>query len=434
MMLKTWNYDTLDGTSLSVICERPRMNSADISSMVQSIIDDVHVRGDKAVLDLTEKYDGVRPDPLLWPVRPKEIIPVDGDVREAFSRACENLYLFHKAQLPQHIEVQTMPGVICRRESRPIESVGLYIPGGTAPLPSTALMLGVPAALAGCSYKVIATPPGKSGRPPLEIEFAAALAGVPYIYLAGGAQAIAAMAYGTKSVRKVDKIFGPGNQFVTTAKMLLQNSEAMVAMDLPAGPSEVMVVADRTADPEFIATDLLSQAEHGTDSQVILVTVGPFDTTAVINAMERHLSDLPRAGIARKALEHSHIVATASADQAVDIINRYAPEHLILNLDNARDLIPKIMHAGSVFIGPWTPESVGDYASGTNHTLPTYGYARMYSGVSVDSFLKHITFQELDRKGLRAIGPSVVRMAEVEQLEAHKRAVTVRLEKDAASD
>jgi len=434
MMLKTWNYDTLDGTSLSVICERPRMNSADISSMVQSIIDDVHVRGDKAVLDLTEKYDGVRPDPLLWPVRPKEIIPVDGDVREAFSRACENLYLFHKAQLPQHIEVQTMPGVICRRESRPIESVGLYIPGGTAPLPSTALMLGVPAALAGCSYKVIATPPGKSGRPPLEIEFAAALAGVPYIYLAGGAQAIAAMAYGTKSVRKVDKIFGPGNQFVTTAKMLLQNSEAMVAMDLPAGPSEVMVVADRTADPEFIATDLLSQAEHGTDSQVILVTVGPFDTAAVINAMERHLSDLPRAGIARKALEHSHIVATASADQAVDIINRYAPEHLILNLDNARDLIPKIMHAGSVFIGPWTPESVGDYASGTNHTLPTYGYARMYSGVSVDSFLKHITFQELDRKGLRAIGPSVVRMAEVEQLEAHKRAVTVRLEKDAASD
>jgi histidinol dehydrogenase len=433
-MLKTWKYESLDEKSLSLLCARPRMDSGDISAMVQSIIDDVHVRGDRAVLDLTEKYDGVRPDPLLWPVRSKEVIPVDGDVREAFSRAYENLYHFHKAQLPQNIEVQTMPGIICRRESRPIEAVGLYIPGGTAPLPSTALMLGVPAALAGCSFKVIATPPDKKGRPPLEIEFAAALAGVSHIYLAGGAQAIAAMAYGTDSLRKVDKIFGPGNQFVTTAKMLLQNSDAMVAMDLPAGPSEVMVVADNTADPDFIATDLLSQAEHGTDSQVVLVTVGPFDTNAVLEAIDRHLSDLPRAGIARKALEHSHIVAAKTTKQAVDVINRYAPEHLILNLDNARDLVPEIMHAGSVFIGPWTPESVGDYASGTNHTLPTFGYARMYSGVSVDSFLKHITFQELDREGLQAIGPTVSRMARVEKLEAHQRAVAVRLDKIATDD
>jgi len=432
--MKTWNFADLDETARNMLCKRPRMNTADISAIVQSIIDDVHMRGDKAVLDLTEKYDGVRPNPLLWTVRPKDVIPVDGDVREAFSLACENLYLFHKSQLPQHTEVQTMPGVICRRESRPIESVGLYIPGGTAPLPSTALMLGVPAALAGCSCKVIATPPDKSGRPPVEIEFAAALAGVSHIYLAGGAQAIAAMAYGTGSLRKVDKIFGPGNQFVTTAKMLLQNSDAMVAMDLPAGPSEVMVVADRTADPEFIATDLLSQAEHGPDSQVMLVTVGPFDTDAVLGAIDRHLTDLPRANIARKALEHSHIVATKTRSQAVDVINRYAPEHLILNLDNARDLIPEIMHAGSVFVGPWTPESVGDYASGTNHTLPTYGYARMYSGVSVDSFLKQITFQELDRDGLHAIGPSVMRMAEVEKLEAHKRAVKVRLDHLSHSD
>ena len=427
--MKTWNYSSIDETALKLLCDRPRMNTANITAVVQTIIDDVHVGGDRAVLDLTEKYDGVRPDPLLWPVRPVEEIPVDDDVRQAFSRACENLFLFHKAQLPQNIEVQTMPGIICRRESRPVEAVGLYIPGGTAPLPSTALMLGVPAALAGCSYKLLATPPDKNGRPPVEIEFAAALAGVPYIYLAGGAQAIAAMAYGTESVRKVDKIFGPGNQFVTTAKMLLQNSDALVAMDLPAGPSEVMVVADRTADPEFIATDLLSQAEHGPDSQVVLVTVGPFDTDAVTEAMERHLSDLPRASIARKALEHSYIVKTDTVDQAIDMINRYAPEHLILNLEGARDLIPEIRHAGSVFIGPWTPESVGDYASGTNHTLPTYGYARMYSGVSVDSFLKHITFQELDREGLEAIGPSVARMAEVEQLEAHKRAVTVRLDR-----
>ena len=428
-MMKTWKYESLDATSLSLLCKRPRMNTADISARVQSIIDDVHLRGDEAVLDLTEKYDGVRPNPLLWTVRPKEVIPVDGDVREAFHLAYENLSQFHKAQLPRDIEVQTMPGVICRRESRPIEAVGLYIPGGTAPLPSTALMLGVPAALAGCSYKVIATPPDKNGRPPLEIEFAAALAGVPYIYLAGGAQAIAAMAYGTGLLRKVDKIFGPGNQFVTTAKMLLQNSDAMVAMDLPAGPSEVMVVADRTADPEFIATDLLSQAEHGADSQAMLVTVGPFDTEAVLGAIDRHLADLPRANIARKALEHSHIVVTNTRNQAVDVINRYAPEHLILNLDNARDLIHQIMHSGSVFVGPWTPESVGDYASGTNHTLPTYGYARMYSGVSLDSFLKHITFQELDRDGLRGLGPAVMRMAEVEKLEAHKRAVKVRLDR-----
>lgn len=425
--MKTWNFADLDDNALSRLCTRPRMDAAGITGIVQTIIDDVRHRGDEAVLELTEKFDGVRPDPLLWPVRPAQDIPVDAEVRKAFERAYENIYLFHKAQIPQNIEVQTMPGVICRRESRPVESVGLYIPGGTAPLPSTVLMLGVPSAIAGCSYRILATPPDKTGRPPLEVELAAALTGIRHIYLAGGAQAIAAMALGTGTVHKVDKVFGPGNQFVTSAKMLLQNSNALVGMDLPAGPSEVMVVADKTAEAGFIATDLLSQAEHGADSQVVLVTVGPFDTKAVTDAIEKHLSDLPRADMARKALEHSFIVSTDNSEQALEVINRYAPEHLILNLQNATDLTAGVRHAGSVFIGPWTPESAGDYASGTNHTLPTYGYARMYSGVSVDSFLKHITFQELDRNGLEALGPSVEKMAEVEQLEAHKRAVRVRL-------
>ncbi|MFO8029682.1 MAG: histidinol dehydrogenase [Cyclonatronaceae bacterium] len=425
--MKTWNFADLDDNALSRLCTRPRMDAAGITGIVQTIIDDVRHRGDEAVLELTEKFDGVRPDPLLWPVRPAQDIPVDAEVRKAFERAYENIYLFHKAQIPQNIEVQTMPGVICRRESRPVESVGLYIPGGTAPLPSTVLMLGVPSAIAGCSYRILATPPDKTGKPPLIVELAAALTGIRHIYLAGGAQAIAAMALGTGTVYKVDKVFGPGNQFVTSAKMLLQNSNALVGMDLPAGPSEVMVVADKTAEAGFIATDLLSQAEHGADSQVVLVTVGPFDTKAVTDAIEKHLSDLPRADMARKALEHSFIVSTDNSEQALEVINRYAPEHLILNLQNATDLTAGVRHAGSVFIGPWTPESAGDYASGTNHTLPTYGYARMYSGVSVDSFLKHITFQELDRNGLEALGPSVEKMAEVEQLEAHKRAVRVRL-------
>ncbi len=425
--MKTWNFNSLDEASLDRLCERPRMKTADVTGIVQSIIAKVKERGDEAVLELTESFDRVRPDPLLWKVRDSEQIPVDSEVRQAFQKAYKNLYLFHKAQLPQSIEVQTMPGVVCRRESRPIEAVGLYIPGGSAPLPSTVLMLGVPASLAGCSYRILATPPNKAGKPPVEVELAASLTGISHIYLAGGAQAVAAMAYGTDSVRKVDKIFGPGNQFVTTAKMILQNSDALVSMDLPAGPSEVMVVADRSAHPDFIATDLLSQAEHGPDSQVVLVTVGSFDTKQVNNALERHLADLPRAEIARKALEHSFIVTTDNTAQALEMINRYAPEHLILNLAGGREMTPEIRHAGSVFIGPWTPESVGDYASGTNHTLPTYGYARMYSGVSVDSFLKHITFQELDRDGLESIAPVVTKMAEVEHLEAHIRAVMVRL-------
>lgn len=433
-MLKSWNFSTLDEAERNRLCQRPRIETTDITHTVQLIIDKVRETGDEAVLALTDKFDGIRPDPQLWPVRKPEDIPVSAHVREAFEKACENLLAFHKAQLPQDIEVQTMPGVTCRRESRPIERVGLYIPGGSAPLPSTALMLGVPALLAGCTYKILATPPDKNGRPPVEIELAAALTGIPEIYLAGGAQAIAAMAYGTSLVRKVDKIFGPGNQYVTAAKMVLQNSDAIVSMDLPAGPSEVMVVADAESDPAFIASDLLSQAEHGPDSQVVLVTVGPMDPEPVNTAISEQLKSLPRAELAKLALAHSYIIATDDVTQAVEMINRYAPEHLIIHLENARDITGDIQHAGSVFLGPWTPESVGDYASGTNHTLPTFGYARMYSGISVDSFLKHITFQQLDRRGLEAIAPAVTTLAEVEHLHAHQRAVTIRMERSGDPD
>ncbi len=428
-MLKRWYYEKLSDGQRTSICKRPRMDSSDITQRVQNIIDQVRVDGDEAVQSLTEKFDGIRPDPLLWPVRKVEEIPVAPDVLEAFKLAFNNIFAFHKAQLPQDIEVQTMPGVICRRESRPIDHVGLYIPGGTAPLPSTTLMLGIPAMLAGGSYRVLATPPDHNGQPPPEVELAAALTQIPYIYLAGGAQAIAAMAYGTKQIRKVDKIFGPGNQYVTAAKMLLQNSDAMVAMDLPAGPSEVMVVADHQSDPEFIATDLLSQAEHGPDSQVVLLTIGEIDPEPVNRALKKQLDTLPRSKAAKEALSHSFEVVVSNKDQAVDMINHYAPEHLIIHSENGREMTPGIQHAGSVFIGPWTPESVGDYASGTNHTLPTYGYARMYSGVSTDSFFKHITFQELDPQGLQAIAPAVVRMADVEHLQAHKNAVSVRIDR-----
>ncbi|MDG5768096.1 histidinol dehydrogenase [Balneolales bacterium ANBcel1] len=426
-MLKRRYLKSLDHAALETLCKRPRLDSADITPRVTSIIDQVREHGDRAVADLTETFDGVRPDPLLYPVRPLEEIPVSTSTLEAFTLAFNNILAFHKAQLPQDLEVQTMPGVICRRESRPVERVGLYIPGGSAPLPSTALMLGVPALLAGCPYRILATPPGPDGKPPLEVELAAALTGIPSIYMAGGAQAIAAMAYGTSTIRKVDKIFGPGNQYVTEAKMLLQNSDALVSLDLPAGPSEVMVLAEQNSNPAFVASDLLSQAEHGPDSQVVLVTVGDLDPEPVNSELKKQLENLPRAETARKALSHSFEIVTETAGQAIDVVNLYAPEHLVIHFDITREQIGAIQHAGSVFLGPWTPESVGDYASGTNHTLPTYGYARMYSGVSVDSFLKYITFQELDPDGLRSIGPAVATMADTEQLHAHKNAVTIRL-------
>ncbi|MDI6400805.1 histidinol dehydrogenase [Balneolaceae bacterium ANBcel3] len=428
-MLKTWIYRDLTERDLKHICQRPRFETKNLDTVVGDIIQQVKDNGDQAVLKYTETFDGVRPDPLLWKVRSPEEIPVSSAVREAYQTAFENIYAFHKAQIPQHIEVQTMPGIICRREARPIERVGLYIPGGTAPLPSTVLMLGVPSLLAGCSYRILATPPDKNGQPLPAIELAASLTNIEHIYLSGGAQAIAAMALGTETIEKTDKIFGPGNQYVTAAKMALQNSNALISTDLPAGPSEVMVIADSESDPAFVASDLLSQAEHGNDSPVILVSIGDQDLTLVFDALKVQLEQLPRAEYIREAFKHSHVVQVDDTGQAIEMINAYAPEHLIIHPDHSDEFIPHIQHAGSVFLGPWTPESAGDYASGTNHTLPTYGYARMYSGVSVEDFMKFITFQKLTPEGLTSLAPVVTTMAETESLEAHKRAVTIRMER-----
>ena len=329
--------------------------------------------------------------------------------------------------MTDEIEVETMEGVTCRRVSRPINAVGLYVPGGTAVLPSTALMLAVPASLAGSKTIVLATPPRSDGSISPEVLYCAKKAGVTHILRAGGAQAVAAMAWGTETCPKVDKIFGPGNQFVTAAKMLLQNSEAMVAIDMPAGPSEVLVIADKDAPLSHVAIDLLSQAEHGPDSQAILIALPGVDIEALRKEVEHQCSMLPSAEVTKKALTHSRIISVDSIASAVEISNIYAPEHLIVNIENAESVLPLLDNAGSVFLGRWTPESVGDYASGTNHVLPTYGYARMYSGVSLEAFTKKMTVQSLSLEGLKNLGPSVAKMAEVEGLDAHRRAVTLRL-------
>jgi histidinol dehydrogenase len=356
-------------------------------------------------------------------------IQLHGEVKAAIDQAMANIQKFHEAQITADIAVETLPGVTCRRVSRPIQNVGLYIPGGTAPLPSTAMMLTIPAAIAGCKTIVLATPPDENGDVPDSILYIAQKTGVQTILKAGGAQAIAAMAYGTETVPRVDKIFGPGNQFVTAAKMMLQNSEALVSIDMPAGPSEVLVIADESADPVFVAADLLSQAEHGTDSQVVLVHIAGFDLDLLSDELERQTEELPRREIASESLKNSFAVRTESSQEAMEFSNRYAPEHLIIQTEDAEELAEFVTNAGSVFIGKWTPESMGDYASGTNHTLPTYGYARMYSGVSVQSYQKTVTMQTVTEEGIRALGPTVEKLASIEGLDAHGRAVTLRLQK-----
>lgn len=404
------------------------MDFESVFGEVGPIIEDVRLRGDDAVLDLTQRFDGVRPDPLSGPVSNTPEIPVQANVAEAFETAYTNIFRFHKAQYPKDLIVETMAGIVCSRVARPIKRVGLYIPGGTAVLPSSLLMLGVPAKIAGCEEIVVATPPRADGTVAPEIEYVASLIGASCIVKAGGAQAIAALAYGTASIPKVDKILGPGNRYVTAAKMLLQNSDAMISIDMPAGPSEVLVIADRQSDPAFIAADLLSQAEHGPDSQVVLVGIGEMDFEKIEEEISRQNEKLSRSDVTAKALDNSFIVETADARDAMAFANRYAPEHLIINCTGAEHLSTTVKNAGSVFIGPWSAESVGDYASGTNHTLPTYGYARMYSGVSLDSFFKHITMQRLSEEGLKAIAATVTTMAELEALDAHKNAITIRLQ------
>lgn len=427
-LLAVHDLASLDEAGVSALLQRPRIDFTSIFSRVQPILDDVASRGDAAVNAYTQKFDGVELDECAVPVSDLPEPELDPEVRAAFDVAFDNIAAFHQAQAPgEPLSVETMPGVVCRRVARPIDAVGLYVPGGTAVLPSTALMLAVPAGIAGCGTVVLATPPRADGSVCPEVVYVAKKAGVTHVLKAGGAQAVAAMAHGTQTCPKVDKIFGPGNQYVTAAKMLLQNSECMVAIDMPAGPSEVLVIADETSDPAFVAADLLSQAEHGPDSQVVLCAVGGCDVAAVEREVAAQVAALPRGAVATKALGHSYVVKCATMADAVAFSNRYAPEHLIVNVEGAEAHLDSMTNAGSIFMGPWTPESVGDYASGTNHVLPTYGYARMYGGVSTDAFLKKITVQSLSAEGLKNLGPSVEKMAAIEGLDAHKNAVTLRL-------
>lgn len=405
------------------ICRRPEQDSA-IMPRVRQILEAVKKGGDAALQRLTMEFDRVELRSQVLDLAACEI-KVSPDLAAAIDMARCNIESFHRAQLREEQPVETQPGVVCWRRSIPIERVGLYIPGGTAPLFSSLLMLGIPARLAGCKEVVVCTPPQSNGSVHPAIIYVASILGLERIFLAGGAQAVAAMAFGTESIPRVDKIFGPGNAYVTSAKQLVQQQG--VAIDMPAGPSEVLVIADSTSNPGYVAADLLSQAEHGPDSQVMLVTDAAQIIERVQEELESQLRLLPRAGIAQRALQQSKIVLVRDLEQAMALSNMYAPEHLIINTANAGQLAEHVVNAGSVFLGPYSCESAGDYCSGTNHTLPTNGFARCYSGVSVDSFLKQVTFQNVTLEGLRHIGPATERLAAAEQLQAHKNAVTIRL-------
>ncbi len=407
---------------------RPVLKIKDIEKIVKPIMRKVERLGDKALKKFALEYDHVEIKNLL--VSREEIKAsyelVDEALKTAIQSAKDNIERFHQAQATPDLIMETMPGVTCMRKSKAIQKVGLYVPGGTAPLFSTVLMLGIPANLAGCEEIVLCSPPNKEGAIHPAILYTADLIGIDKIVKAGGAQAIAAMTYGTESVPKVDKIFGPGNQYVTAAKQLAIKKG--VAIDMPAGPSEVLVYADDSAIPEFVAADLLSQAEHGTDSQVVLVASSEKVAKKTLKALDEQLATLPRKEIAQKALENSVAVVMPNPDKAIDLINEYAPEHLIISVKDEVEVVDRIHNAGSVFIGNFTPESAGDYASGTNHTLPTYGFAKNYSGVSLDSFVKKITYQKITEEGIRNLGPTVEIMAENELLQAHKNAVSIRLD------
>jgi histidinol dehydrogenase len=409
------------------LCRRPLFTGKDIDAVVKSVLNDVRTLGDSALLKYMEKFDGVKNTSLK--VTEQEISDAAGRVssalRDAILAAKQNIEKFHSTQLLQEKAVETAPGVLCWRRSVAIEKAGLYVPGGNAPLFSTILMLGIPAKIAGCSEIVLCTPPSPDGKVNPVILYTAQLAGINSVFRSGGAQAIAAMAYGTETIPRVDKIFGPGNQYVTRAKELVQLDG--VAIDMPAGPSEVLVIADNTGNPEFIAADLLSQAEHGPDSQVVFLTDNDSVLYSVRSEVEKQLKSLPTRENAGKSLGNSMLILLPSIDDCLDFSNLYAPEHLILAVADADKAAGMVRNAGSVFLGNFSCESAGDYASGTNHTLPTNGYARAYSGLSVDSFVKKITFQKLTGKGIAAIGPVIETMAEAETLIAHKNAVSVRL-------
>lgn len=424
------NWRTLNAQEREKLLERPAVSQdATIRKDALEIITAVRTSGDEALRSLTQKLDGCS----LSAIRVSEeeieqaVNQLSAAELAAIDLAIENVRRFHKPQLSADIRVETMPGVVCERMSRPIQSVGLYVPAGTAPLPSAAIMLAVPAVIAGCETVILCTPPRSDGLADPAVLVAASRAGVGEMYKVGGAQAIAALAYGTESIPKVDKIFGPGNAWVTSAKSMVSSDPNGAAIDLPAGPSEVLVIGDRNASAEFVAADLLSQAEHGVDSQVVFVTDCSELAEAVRKQTLEQVKTLSREPIAVSALENSRLIVVEELAEAVEISNRYAPEHLILQVDNPRNLLPRISNAGSVFLGRWTPESVGDYCSGTNHVLPTYGYARAYSGLGVDQFLRQMTVQELSRDGLEELGDAVVSLAGLEGLDAHAAAVTRRL-------
>ena len=426
--MKIYKLNELSKQDIHNICLRQLEDDGTIRERVSEIVTRVKQEGDEALKAFSVQFDKVELNKLYLDQAELAAIAegIPADVKNAIDVAYSNIKRFHQAQIHSEAAIETMPGVTCWRESRPIERVGLYIPGGTAVLPSTFLMLGIPATLAGCKEIVVCSPPQQDGKTNSYLAYCAVLLGINRIYLAGGAQAVAAMAYGTESIPKVDKIFGPGNRYVTQAKQLIQGN-TLTAIDMPAGPSEVLVLADETANPSYVASDLLAQAEHGIDSQSILVSTSSKLIDETIAELEKQLALLPRRDIAAKAIANSYAMLVTDMTDGMHFSNQYAPEHLILASAAYEPLIPQIVNAGSVFLGNLTPESAGDYASGTNHTLPTSGYAKAYSGVSVDSFIKKITFQLINKTGLNNIGNTVETLAEAEGLQAHKNAITIRL-------
>ncbi len=426
--MKKYYLKQLNSRQLSGICKRKALRFDNVFPIVKEVLEKVKTRGDEAVKDYTKKFD--KAEISDFALREQEIDQAvkraPNNIQSAFKKAFSNIKKFHKAQLIKRKLVQTMPGVICWGEPRPIEKVGLYIPGGTAPLPSTVLMLAIPATLAGCKEIIITTPPAKDGAVADIILYTAKLCGITKIFKIGGAQAIAALAYGTETVPKVDKIFGPGNKYVTAAKMLISIDPDGAAIDMPAGPTEVLIISDKKARVDFVASDILSQAEHSPDSQCVLVCTDEKKTDEILAQVKEQLRDLPRQEITKKALNNSFVLIVKSLKDAIAFSNMYAPEHLILNIEKTEKYIPQIINAGSVFLGQYSCESAGDYASGTNHTLPTSGYARVYSGISVSSFQKQVNFQKITKQGAKNLGPIVTTIAEQELLEGHKRAMESR--------
>ena len=428
--IRVYDWMQLGAAERRELLRRPAQRDQDETMAgARAIVDQVRHEGDKALQRLTEQHDRVRLDALQ--VTESEFLEAETALspneKRAIEKAIETVGRFHEAQALPPLRVETAPGVVCERRSVPLQAVGMYVPAGTAPLPSSALMIGVPARIAGCPTRVLCSPPRRDGRADPAVLYTARACGVTHVFKVGGAQAVAAMAYGTSTIPKVDKIFGPGNAWVTAAKLIVAMDPDGAAYDMPAGPSEVLVVADHKAHPEFVASDLLAQAEHSVDAQVLLVTTSRELAHSVGREVERQLAHLSRNQIIRASLESSRLITVDTLDTAMDVSNAYAPEHLIIETENPRSLLPKVLHAGSVFLGAWTPESMGDYCSGTNHVLPTYGYARAFAGLSLADFTRQMTVQELTPEGIAGLGPVAQTLAMLEGLDAHANAVTVRL-------